>query len=218
MTASRCIMVIGVPRSGTSATAGLLHHAGIPMERARRKPHPSNPKGYFEDVRWLRAHQWSGTNYVIRRTQPSKADLSRYKRLASVYQSDRLWGMKQPRLCAAAQYVWPLLDEVRIVALHRDLDASIRSLAARNKMMHNKILPTRKARAVIAQWLEMMEETLAVWNGPLFHLQFEDLVQNPTEHAIRLCRFAAEGLDVTLTPSLGAEFIDPALNRHGRQE
>jgi len=43
-------MVVGMHRSGTSATAGLLHRLGIHMGQELMPATPFNPKGYFEHL------------------------------------------------------------------------------------------------------------------------------------------------------------------------
>lgn len=58
-------VVSGLPRSGTSLMMGILEAAGLPiLSDGRRKPDPSNPRGYFEleavkgtrrDADWLQA-------------------------------------------------------------------------------------------------------------------------------------------------------------------
>jgi|GEM_PF-2514318 len=48
---ARCILVLGMHRSGTSALAGVLTHLGATQPNSPMEPHASNPKGFFESVR-----------------------------------------------------------------------------------------------------------------------------------------------------------------------
>lgn len=48
---TRCILVLGMHRSGTSALAGTLTHLGASPPNSPMEPHASNPKGFFESVR-----------------------------------------------------------------------------------------------------------------------------------------------------------------------
>ncbi len=47
---SRCIMVLGMHRSGTSALAGVLTLLGATPPKSLMEPHASNPRGFFESV------------------------------------------------------------------------------------------------------------------------------------------------------------------------
>lgn len=54
---TRCIAVVSIGRSGSSALAGALHQAGISFgdERELIGPHEEfNPKGHFEMASWRR--------------------------------------------------------------------------------------------------------------------------------------------------------------------
>ena len=47
----RCIFIIGMHRSGTSATAGMLHKGGLCLGKDLMEPDWINPAGYFEDAK-----------------------------------------------------------------------------------------------------------------------------------------------------------------------
>ncbi len=47
---SRSVLVIGVPRSGTSCVAGVLHHLGVPMGERVIPANRWNPRGFFHDI------------------------------------------------------------------------------------------------------------------------------------------------------------------------
>ena len=214
---SRCIMVIGVPRSGTSATAGVLHRAGVPMERLSMGRNAINPRGYFEDLAWKRANaRLAGQRYhlIVPDSVPPEA-VERYRVLAGEYQTARLWGMKDPRLCVTARYIWPLLDQVRIVAVRRDADTVVKSIMSQSRILKQPV-GEATARSLITRWVGLMDETLDLWGGEVMEMQYEDLVADPLRHAGRLCEFAAGGLDIRLQPRRGAEFIDPRLDHRGR--
>ena len=46
---SKQVFVVGLRRSGSSMTAGILHTLGIRMGDVLHGPSPSNEKGHFED-------------------------------------------------------------------------------------------------------------------------------------------------------------------------
>lgn len=53
----RLVLVLGMHRSGTSAVAGVLHKLGVALGDELLPPTPGNPKGYFEHLRVLEAHE-----------------------------------------------------------------------------------------------------------------------------------------------------------------
>lgn len=218
-------MVIGLPRSGTSATAGALHKAGVLMQRKSMGHNAFNPRGYWEDVRWKETNKaWVGGSnhyrlHIPNGTVPDNI-AQRYHKLAAQYQKARLWGMKDPRLCVTARYIWPLLDDVRLVVVRRDFEATVRSLwshsfAARKgspKMRREK----SEIRELLRIWRGQREETLALWDGPRVDVRYEELLTDPRGQMEQLCEFAARGTGVTLRPGKGAAFVDPRLNHDGR--
>lgn len=48
----KTVIVLGVARSGTSMVSGLLHFMGVNMNPANN-PGPQNPKGSFEDIKFI---------------------------------------------------------------------------------------------------------------------------------------------------------------------
>ncbi|GAG35092.1 unnamed protein product, partial [marine sediment metagenome] len=46
----RCVLVLGIPRSGTSAVSGLLNILGVYFGDNLINPSEANPKGFYEHV------------------------------------------------------------------------------------------------------------------------------------------------------------------------
>ena len=188
------------------------------MQRKSMGKNILNPRGYFEDVRWQAVNKaWTGSNYTLRLTEPSDTIIKRYRKLAKAYQTDRLWGMKSPRLCWIARFLWPLLEDVRVVAVRRDFDATVRSLITHSRIAYNRkrTLSDKDALALLTRWRDARDETLALWGGPMIEVQFEELLAHPLREAERLCAFASAGTGVDLDPEAGARFVDPELNHDG---
>lgn len=219
---SRCIMVIGLPRSGTSATAGMLHKAGVLMERVSMGKNPLNPRGYFEDKLWKAINRsWVGGSKVYKLKIPEKLPArkeSAYKALVKEYQTEQLWGIKDPRLCVTARYIWPMLEEVRVVAVFRDFEATVRSLWSHSHVAYKGQYPQTEdhIRDMLVKWREQQFETLSLWKGPRFDVRYEDLLLRPEAYARDLCTFAGEGLNIKLDLQAAAEHINPELNHEGR--
>lgn len=52
----KCIMIVGMHRSGTSCMAGILYYSGLYIGDNLLPPSPKNPKGYFENQDFWRLH------------------------------------------------------------------------------------------------------------------------------------------------------------------
>jgi hypothetical protein len=64
---SRCVLVVSIPRAGSSCVAGVLHKLGVDMGEGHfQNKDKFNPKGYFEDLQWRYANQRiTGRGYSI---------------------------------------------------------------------------------------------------------------------------------------------------------
>ena len=119
----KCILILGMHRSGTSALAGVLHQLGISMGKNLIAPASDNPKGFYEnenitlfnenellpalntsydDTKIIRIKDilgFSSKSYLIQKA----TDI-----LTHDYQDKEIFGIKDPRLCI----VFPFWEEV----------------------------------------------------------------------------------------------------------
>ncbi|MDE2149825.1 MAG: hypothetical protein KGJ55_08345 [Gammaproteobacteria bacterium] len=106
------VLVLGMHRSGTSLTAGLLHRLGLPFGPQLMPPSPDNPSGYFEDTEIVALHDrflsdigldWSDPRLLPENWLDAPAALKLAEDLAALLQ--RSYGaapafvVKDPRLC-----------------------------------------------------------------------------------------------------------------------
>ena len=133
-----CIIVMGVPRSGTSAVAGFLHQfLGVHMGDRLMGPMPGvNPRGFFEDMEFVEKHieilgshedprlPESGTLPCPERALEEYAALIRRRE-----QQHALWGVKDPKMCFLLPYfLRRLTTPYKIVTTHRPFVASVESM------------------------------------------------------------------------------------------
>ena len=214
----RCVMILGVPRSGTSAVAGVLHHLGIDMGNGHlQNGNRWNPRGYFEDLRWQKLNkQITGPRYGHRQPATvSERQDAQYKALADLCNVNWLWGMKDPRLCFTAQFIWPHLKDVRIVAVMRNPLSAAMSL-----MKHSHENYGGEDRMTIDQaielrdiWAGAMEDRLTEFQGPVLRVFYEELVNRPTGLVKDLATFAFDGLRAAWPDiEAGVQFVEPRLN------
>lgn len=101
---SKALILTGFHRSATSATANYLSNAGLNMGYELMSANINNPKGYFEDIPVVLAHEnefkKAGTNWQFHDEVTLKVEddfLSEYVTHRS--NKDRYWGVKDPRIC-----------------------------------------------------------------------------------------------------------------------
>ena len=132
------LLILGGHRSGTSLVSGLLWEAGLHLGDLLPAG-PDNPRGFFESVEILAAHEgllaaqerdWTCPPY---RLDPRVCDLSP---LAAVVESlsaaGRPWGVKDPRLLFLLPAWLEIVPAVRLIGVLRHPDAVAASLTARN--------------------------------------------------------------------------------------
>jgi hypothetical protein len=216
----RSILVLGVPRSGTSAVAGALHHLGVDMGTGHlQQGNEWNPRGYYEDLRWQKLNKAiTGPRYG--HEQPTAISVERveqYRALAELCDTNFLWGMKDPRLCFTAPFIWVWLQEPRIIAVKRSAEASAASLMRHSQENYNGryAMSLQQARALINVWSVAMAERLRQFHGPSIKVHYEELVNSPEDVLYDLGRFSFHGLR-ELQPDYKAAraFIEPELNHY----
>lgn len=215
---SRSILVLGVPRSGTSAVAGALHALGVDMGTGHlQKGNEWNERGYYEDLRWQKLNKRiTGDRYGTNHPAAIGNGLvEAYQRLIEECEQSPLWGVKDPRLCFTARFIWPMLREPRMVVVHRAPSASAESLMhhSRGNYGGKHAMTLEEAMSVRDTWQEAMNDTVFGFPGPKFIIRFEELLDQPRQVVEQLATFCFDGLSLMPDVKAGQWFIDPNL-RH----
>ena len=219
-------VVVGAPRSGTSALAMILREQGIPMYFGADAPDDDSPSGNHEDnlVRMLNNELMGANGLGDRRDwdnphYPEPAE-PRQLRLIRAYATARLrhagggtWGVKDPRLCFLVE-PWKRATEglpVRWIHIRREnRDASIRSLV---RMLPPRLRHTGDPDTVYrlaSNWLESYH--LASELG--FHRAAIDPYRTTYEALLRGDGRAALARHCGFTRPITC--VEPRLNRQGR--
>lgn len=126
-----CVLVLGTPRSGTSAVAGVLSKLGIDMGRDFMPATEMNPKGFFQclDLEEL----FDGQDRYMPRADLN-ADPEFAVRLAKVISAKcaagRDWGLKSGRLAFVLPTVLAAcVHPVKLIVTKRDRSRSKASLS-----------------------------------------------------------------------------------------
>ncbi len=189
------VMVLGAPRSGTSAITRLLPILGIGLGDDMVPPNPNNPRGFFEDtaVQWINTRlletagrhiEWPGFD---RKKAESARDFSRLRQEAGALLRQRLanmdlWAFKDPRATRLVWFWQSLFSQnscrdVYIYAL-RDPAKVATSLCASSGL---------RPLAGLALWLECtvsaIQDTL---ERPGVVISYENLLTNPRRQLQRI--------------------------------
>lgn len=218
---STCVMLLGVPRSGTSCVAGVLHRLGVDMGQGHFQPTDwANPRGYYEDMRWrLATQRITGRGYSLKAASIERVGKQQrriWRQLARTCAEKRLWGMKDPWLCFVARFIWPILEsegvEVRMVVTHRPRAASVASVRSHlYRTYHGK----GSAEVIIDTWQHGLDRQLREWDGPLFHVGYDALIDDPLSTVQALHKYAYAGLGrIDGDVQQAAQWVSPKLRHH----
>ncbi|PWW31923.1 hypothetical protein DFO73_101181 [Cytobacillus oceanisediminis] len=141
---SKLFLVLCLHRSGSSATAGVMQNLGIHMGDKLLPASRHNPKGHFENLEYFQINQdllrsvKSAWNRPPSRERIKSAKIPDTKiREFLKKQVKPVWGLKDPRTLLTFEIWKPYLEEVSeitYVFVHRPLEASVRSLAHRDRI------------------------------------------------------------------------------------
>lgn len=208
-----CVIVLGLPRGGTSATAGLIHHLGVPMGQHLLPPMRENPKGFFEDMDFLSLHdQLLGNHHYDpeeRFLLPDSDPLwIEYSNLLARKDRQEIWGVKDPKMCfLLPKFLERVSSPVKIVLVRRLFHDTVHSY---EKLWNG--MPRGEAIRRLGHYQYALSKNLAGITGkiPVHQVSYEIMCEYPETVA----RGIAEFLGVEYREE-AARFIDPALNRNG---
>lgn len=204
---SRCIIVLGLQGSGTSAVAGVLHNLGVVMGKRLAGPDPNNPESwnYVEDL------DFREMLYEYNRTKQRKEDIEAF--LKSRYAEFNLWGLKEPQAGHAIADFTPFLNDYRVILCVRHKMACVRSAVMR-RTSKGKSLDEIYANH---RTLNMrLREFINEHKPTLLKVKFNDLTSNPTEIVNKIAEFAFYGHPAPAAWQFegAVGFVDPSLNHH----
>lgn len=190
---SRCILVVGTGRSGTSAVAGMLHKLNVHMGDVFQPSNRNNPHGTYEDAEFRSLDLMIAFDRVFCDECAARA----YGRLVAKRDGRALWGVKDPDLTRTYQHLLPHLDDVRVVVCERDRGATLGSFVRAYGKTQDE------AERWHADKTACLDAMLADVDALVERVQFEDVLEDPGGVAARLRDFAYDGLDLE-RPALDA--------------
>lgn len=181
---SGTFIVLGVPKGGTSVTAGILNHIGVAMGASLRPADDRNPRGFFEDLEINALNDeilaaaggsaWSlPTLHAVRAAGPSFAD-----RLADLTrrraETSPIWGWKHTPF--TVPLFLPFVDRPRFVLVSRDPVATARSAIDHQRGFLTLAQSLQHVGSNIACIATILDENPTI---PVTTLSYEELMRRP---------------------------------------
>jgi hypothetical protein len=147
---SKLFLILSLHRSGSSATAGVLHHLGVHMGERLLGENKGNPKGHFENLDFLKVN-----DRLLNSVGASWDSPPQPKKIANLHippkriqefllnQIKPVWGIKDPRMLLTFSFWKPHLEnvaEVTYVFVHRSFEDSVLSLAHRESISETRAI------------------------------------------------------------------------------
>lgn len=154
----RTIIVTGYHRSGTSLTAGILHHLGVDMGSNWREEDEANEKGYFENKDFVKANQ-----AIL-----EEGKVPDLEKIVDKHKSE-LWGAKDPRFLDTWEH-WDFPNPHIIVCM-RAIDSIAKSVCYRDDGRFSK---AKKYDDVVEDIARYQKNFRKIKGYPTLYVQYED--------------------------------------------
>lgn len=181
---------MGCYRSGTSAVAGILHHLGVDMGHNFQEPNHANPKGYFEDPRFIAVNLklYESMNEIddyawhngIFEAKEEFCELCRNRAIETLagHGSSKMWGFKDPRFSIVAKHI-VLPPDAKIIWIHRDIDETAMSII-KSLSLHGADANMDKWRTFVRHYRDETTNYMAGCNAiHTLDLNLPDLLASP---------------------------------------
>ncbi len=208
------VIVLGMHRSGTSLTAGMLHNMGVNMGPNCDWTGPDNPRGYYEDIAFIRTNEYilklAGGTWYNPPTARSIAGLEdrevlnrQIKKLVDARKGNGPWGWKDPRTVLTAPLYMKYLDNPVCVCTHRN------PLSIANSLRKRDDIPIEYGLKLTLSYEGRLLSFLSAYeNVPRIHISYEGLMNNGQQ-----LKMLADFIGLTITDEAGS-FIDRTLQHH----
>lgn len=216
------IVVLGMHRSGTSTTAGLISHLGYSVGDSLMKGNETNPKGFFENYRLMFFNEsllrachcnWHNTlclpdrwwdNERVLQLKPTLKNL-----IVKEFREKGKMLFKDPRLCILLPFYLQVFEEMNI---HLRFLITLRKPRQVIQSLHRRdhFTPMKSARL----WIDHMLKAEFYTRGyPRTFIDYEEVLKNPLNslNFIRE-RFTIGPPDPHLLENRILDFVEPSLN------
>ena len=198
------VLVIGPQRTGTSLVAGVLERLGIDMD-----VNPISPNGeYYESDVWTNlCREICGDWHCPQIHLVNDATIEKMQKLIESKEGQQ-WGAKSPYFALIGHIILPLIPEVKVIRLQRDMEITIKSLMRREQGMPEGVARHIQQHAFAAGYLT--DRTLQNLKIPIANVPYNLLVDDPERIVNMIAEFA---LDEKVDTDEAIRFVNPLL-RH----
>ena len=179
------IVVVGLPRSGTSMVSNILQALSVSMN-AEGNPDEYNEQGYGEDRELVREsekilEQVGGTWL----NPPALQDVWNVSYKPNIDRTG-VWGWKDPRLCLTLKNFLPYLIQPKIIVVERKRESVVQSLMRFKPL---GLADERLARLFCNYLSVALEANLDFVVNPVLRIQYEDALARPLTTLKKLADF-----------------------------
>ena len=222
---STCIIILGLPRSGTSAVAGTIHQMGVNMGEGNfQPPDKLNPKGYYEDLRW---QHWNksilGSKYGSMKVHEKigSEKLDRLRQLVIQCSTNPIWGFKDPRTCFTLHLMAPIFEElgvgIKLIKVGRSFDSVLESIKNHSRVAYNG-LSNEKAIELVRNWSNARHYQIMKFTGAeTATLEYSRFLRNQLSYAGFLAYFCYKGTGLKAENESilkSVDWLDQGLNHY----
>jgi len=223
---NRAIVILTIPRNGSSALGGSLQAMGCDMGKGFFQPADArNKKGYFEDMRFRKiSNDLTGHRYSL---YPVSHIPTEHQKLISQFlfrnKDKPVWGLKDTRMVL----LWHLLKrsfeelyDVRPIFMVRSWKDVADSLMRHSYTAYGGRLRMSMAEAtrLAGTWNSYLMGCYDLYEGEKFIITHYELMHNTEETLQKVYDYAFEGFKKHGNGIKRAvEFIDPTLTKGGRE-
>lgn len=187
--------VIGLHRSGSSVTAGILHRLGVHMGN-RLIGYENRGTGGFEAHGLAMICEQAYPFPSIERAVPIETTRRRLREWIDARQREAAWrgtmmGGKYPHLCFMIDLLLDLEPESRFIHIDRPIEDSIRSLVDRSAKARGwlRATPEQCERLQRALWEAKVNGLARVASGSAHTVAYTDLLAAPAQVVDRTAGF-----------------------------
>jgi hypothetical protein len=211
MKTARNAIIVGLPRSGTSLTAGIFVNKNYRTPRDLLPSNDANPFGYWE-AESLNDHNAAilgaagfpfHNTWMFDRIRPEQArkiyELSpfpEHQRYLQAFEQHGPWVWKDPRFCYTLAYWWPMMDPktTGVLLVRRATAAIFRSF---NRLDWSKPLAQGKDdfQARVDEHIGAALAAIRTFDIPYVEIDYDEFLDAPERVAGRLSDFF--GISVT---------------------
>lgn len=219
------VLIIGMHRSGTSMTSGILGMSGLYCAGSGYiKKAPTN-RNLFED-----RPTWKINDKILKKTGGSWHNASDYDKIKNMKDTNLVkeareylldldrrsspnkFSLKDPRFSILSQWWYENLPDLfspKVIWVEREIDGVVDSLMMRDEWARKN---PQRARKVALTYISYIEKMLKEYKPEYIKLKYEEILENPVENYKKICEFIE--VDFQQNKELVLEWIRPNFKRN----